>query len=785
VVSGVDLKRKACTMAEGDGGGAPPNTRIPLRVLLVEDSEIDAEVVLRALRRGGYEPTGERVETAPALTAALERQEWDVITCDWGMPQFSAPAVLALLQDYRVDLPIIIVSNRAGEEYAVTAMKAGAHDFVSKDNLARLCPAIARELAEVEVRRARQHAEAELKRLAAAVEMMAEGVCLIRVGDAVILHANRTFETMFGYAPGQLRGQPVSTLNAPGAKSPEETAREIMVELRARGSWAGEVHNRKMDGTEFWSHATVSALADREHGDLWVAVHMDMTEEKQAEEAVRTSEALLHSIAEGTSDAVYVKDMHGRYLLSNAAAARFVGKSIEEVLGKDDTALFAPNEARQVMEADHHVMASGVMRTFEEFVTTNGVGRTFLSTKGPVRDAHGNVIGLFGIARDITEHKRLHEQILRTKSFLDSIVENIPNMVFVKDAKSLAFVLFNRAGEDLLGQRRVDLIGKTDYDFFPKEQADFFTGKDRAVLHEKAVLDIPEELINTGHGQRILHTKKIPILDDTGTPAYLLGISEDITDLKHAQEQLHARQAELAHALRVNTLGEITAELAHEIHQPMSAIANYANGCRRLIASGATSPKELLPAIEAIATEALRAGGIIRRLRALLQKQATPYQDTDLNAVVTNAVHVLAPQAHQLGIPIRVDLAPELPRIQLDQIQIEQVIVNLMLNALEAMQMGDSVAPELLLHTVCPGNGTVEVSVEDRGIGFTPAISKRMFEPFYTSKPSGLGMGLSISRSIVERHGGRLWATSNTDGGATFHLALPLVVQKENEKPES
>jgi two-component system sensor kinase FixL len=745
----------------------------PLQLLVIDDSEDDAQLIVRELQHGGYAVTSERVATATALAAALQRHPWDVVVCEWNVPQCGRKTALAILEAHHVDVPFIVVSDQVDDARGVTAMRRGAADFVSKRQLARLCPAIERELRSNALRRTAKHVERELWLGNEIATQLSEGVVLVNVGDQRIAFTNPRFDAMFGYAPGELIGRHVSVINAPAEKSPEETAREITGALTNDKRWHGEVCNRRKDGSHFWCHASVAGFEHPDFGPVWVSV-----------------------------------------------------------------------------------------------------------------------------LQDITERKQLQEQILRTKSFLDSIVENIPNMVFVKDAKSLAFVLFNRAGEELLGQRRADLIGKNDYDFFPRGQADFFTEKDRAVLREKTLLDILEERIDTPRGQRILHTKKIPLLDENGKPRYLLGISEDITerkraeealqqsearyrslvtattqvvwttnaagevvdacpswsaytgqtaqemmgrgwmaalhpgdrasaeatwsnavkqrglyatefrarrrdgeyrdlsvrgvavlahdgtvhewvgvctdvtDLKRAREQLLSHQAQLAHVLRVHTMGEVAAEIAHELNQPICAISNYAQGCHRLILSG-TPPDQLLSAIEEITAQALRAGEIIRGLRRLVQKQVTAHEGTDLNAVVTNAVQVLAAQGRQQGIAIRVHLTAEQLCIPIDPIQIEQVIINLMLNAFEAMRDGSDGEPELVVQTECLDHRTIVVRVRDRGTGLTPAIRERMFEPFYTTKPAGLGMGLSISRSIVERHRGRLWATDNTDGGATFHLALP------------
>lgn len=320
-----------------------------------------------------------------------------------------------------------------------------------------------------------------------------------------------------------------------------------------------------------------------------------------ADEARRESEQRMLALMDGTSDAVFIKDLKGRYLLFNRAAGQFFGKSPGEVLGRDDTFLLPADEAKAVMDKDRNVMATGKTVTHEDRVTTaDGVCRTFSSTKGALLDAQGVVCGLFGISRDITERNRVQEELQHTHTFIDSIVENIPDMIFVKDARDLRFVRFNKAGEDLLGHRRQDLIGRNDYDFFPKEEADFFTVKDRAVLESRQLLDIPEEPIETKYrGVRILHTKKIPILNEERRPQYLLGISEDITERKRAEEALRSSEALLrgvinslsAHVAVLNAEGTIIAvnrawerfASANDAHN-LSAVevgANYLEECRR------------------------------------------------------------------------------------------------------------------------------------------------------------------------------------------------------------
>jgi len=628
-----------------------------LRLLLIEDRGDDARRIVRELQHGGYEVVWEQVETAAALAAALRRQAWDVITCAWHLPQCSHATVLACLKEHGVDVPVILVADQVDVDTGVTAMRSGVHDFVSKRELARLTPAIERELRAAEVRRASKAVEQKVRLGSEVATQLSEGVYLIKTTDQTIAFTNPRFDQMFGYAPGELIGKQVSVVNAPTDRSPEEIAEEITAALATDKRWQGEVCNRKKDGTWFWCDASVSTFDHEDFGTVWVAVHQDITDRKRAEEALRESEERYRSLVTATTQVVWITNAQGEVVEDCPSWRAYTGQTQQAIEGWGwMTALHPDDQART-----HSVWAAAV------------------------------------------GSPRLYE---------------------------------------------------TEY---------------RVRRHDGAYRDFA--------------VRGVPVVWGDGTIREWVGTCTDITDLKRAREQLHAHQAELAHVLRVNTMGEMAAELAHEINQPISAIANFAQGCRRRIAAGSTTPDELLPVIEEIATQALRAGEIIRRLRPLVQKQATPYEDTDLNAVVSNARHVLAPQARQLGIPILVDLAPDLPRIQADRIQIEQVIMNLMLNGIEAMQSTHGVQPELLVRTVYPGNGTLEVSIRDRGVGLSPVVSKRMFEPFYTTKSSGLGMGLSISRSILERHGGRLWATNNDDRGATFHMALPLVAHEGNRAP--
>jgi len=271
----------------------------------------------------------------------------------------------------------------------------------------------------------------------------------------------------------------------------------------------------------------------------------DITERKRAEETIARERQLLRTLIDLLPEIFYIKDLDSRFLIVNETLVKLVGKDTPaQVLGLSDADLFPAGLAAELRAEELKVFAGESLINHENImVFPDGRMHTVLTTKLPFRDSQGRICGLVGIGHDITERKVVEDELRRVNTFLDSIIKHIPNMVFLKDAKTLQFVRFNRAGENLLGRSEAELLGKTDYDFFPKDLADYFTENDRQVLRGKEVVDIPEERLQTrDKGERILHTRKVPVLNENGEPKYLLGISEDITERKQAEAVLQERE---------------------------------------------------------------------------------------------------------------------------------------------------------------------------------------------------------------------------------------------------
>jgi two-component system, LuxR family, sensor kinase FixL len=320
------------------------------------------------------------------------------------------------------------------------------------------------------------------------------------------------------------------------------------------------------------------------------------------------------------------------------------------------------------------------------------------------------------------------------------------------------------------------LLGKTDAEFnHNREEVEFFHRMDLEVIDTLKERFIPEERLTDAQGKiRWLQTVKRPIIDKEGIANQVLGASTDITQRKETELELQRQRGELAHLTRVSTMGELSASLAHELNQPLTAILSNAQAAQRFLIANPAELEELREILKDIVKDNTRASEIIQRMRALVKKEELAFAPIDLGSVVRDVAALVRSDAILQGVRILLEVNPDLPPVRGDKVQLQQVVLNLLLNAFDAMK--DCPANErevkVVAETVCAS--LLKLTVRDRGAGLNGDSLDKIFEPFYTTKRDGLGMGLAISRSIIDAHGGRLWAESNRDRGATFYCTLPV-----------
>jgi PAS domain S-box-containing protein len=311
----------------------------------------------------------------------------------------------------------------------------------------------------------------------------------------------------------------------------------------------------------------------------------------------------------------------------------------------------------------------------------------------------------------------------------------------------------------------------------PEDRAKWQGAVNRAIA-ERSNYEVEFRILLPNGSVKHLHTIGHPVLNASGDLAQFVGSSTDITQRKLAEEALRQAQGDLAHVSRMTTMGELTASLAHEVNQPIAAAVIDANTCLRWLTRDQPDLEEAREAASRMAKDATRAADMVRRIRLLFKKVSPQRELVDVNEVVRELIVLLHSEATRYAISVRAELASDLPQVMGDRVQLQQVLMNLLLNGMEAMKDVDTTR-ELIIHSQPAKNQQLIVSVSDTGVGLPPQQAEQIFNAFFTTKPDGTGMGLRISRSIIESHGGRLWAADNSPRGARFCFTLPTKAEAE------
>ncbi|HEX8751497.1 MAG TPA: PAS domain S-box protein [Nitrospira sp.] len=550
--------------------------------------------------------------------------------------------------------------------------------------------------------------------------------------------------------------------------------------LLATALWSLAIMGEPLLHTE-GGNLLVEGLFNRTLGmfTLWILAGL-LYADNVAQREKQASESRLKAIVQGALDAVVTMDGTGHVIEWNTQAETIFGYSKEEAVGRALAELIIPVRLREahakgmqrfLSTGEHRILGR---RIEIEALRKNGAEFPVELTVIPLHLDQQVLFSSF--IRDISERKRSESTLQRTMAFIESLFEHLPNMVFVKDAKDLRFVRINKAGEELLGYTKSELLGKNDYDFFPKAEADFFTSKDRQTLRDGLLIDIPDEPIQTkSKGLRTLHTKKIPIYDETRRPQYLLGISEDITERKESEAALVRARLAAEEANRAKS--DFLANMSHEMRTPLNAIMGIAD----ILARSALSSEQV--SLVRRCTKA--SDGLLRMIDDLLlaakadsgtlELMAEPFLLRDF---VTECTNLLLMQAQEKHLALTTQFDPTLPTLVIgDAHRLQQVLLNLIRNAIK---FTDSGSITVRVASV-PNREEIQFSVADTGIGVSVQLRDRMFERFTqvesrsNRQHGGVGLGLSICKQLVELMGGRIWVEGAHGQGSTFFFTLPLV----------
>ena len=488
-------------------------------------------------------------------------------------------------------------------------------------------------------------------------------------------------------------------------------------------------------------------------------VVQDITERKLAEVALRERAQLLDL----THDTIFVRGMNDVISFWNCGAEQLYGWTKEEALGQISHQLL-----RTIFPAPLEDIMSGLLSTSRwegELVHTkrDGTQVTVASRWSLRQDERGRPVGILETNNDITERRRA-EYLTR------QVFERSPDRMAIvgRDYRyqraNPAFARrWGKPAEAIVGMHVADLIGIERFEQLNKAYLDRCFAGEEAHYADWFVLS---------HGRRYLAVTHSPLRPSSEQVEAALVIIRDLTEHMAALDALREMQMELAHVNRVATMGQLTASIAHEVNQPITAAVTNAGAGLRWLAAQPPDLNEVRESFEGIIRAGKQASEVISRIRGLIKKVPAQRAALDVNEAILETIALTRSEMRQHDIVLKTELANDLPRISGDRIQLQQVMLNLIMNAIEAMSETSEGPRELLIRSEIDLPDGVMVIVRDWGPGLKPESLNHLFDPFYSTKPAGMGMGLSICRSITEAHGGRLWATANTPRGAVFQFTL-------------
>jgi PAS domain S-box-containing protein len=728
-------------------------------------------------------------------------------------------------------------------------------------------------------------------------------VCALPDGSAEL--TNRAWQEYTGHTPEQLSGKGWQAVI-----HPDDLARLMDAwgtALAAGKPFEAEARLQSANGKYRWfliRKALAVARTQDSRGSLRSLIACeDIHERKQAQAKLQQSETRLEAFLENSPNLIFMKDRQGRYLYSNKEFGKAFRVRGEQIIGKTDSDVLSPEQAKAFQASDRQVLETGAPMEFEISDHQDDGLHTRIVQNFPLFDVEGQICSVAGIATDITERirqesaRRFSEE--RHRLVMESASDSV---VSVDESGIIRFA--NRATDRIFGYEPAELIGKPLIILMPELMRDahtagfqrylvtgqrhmnwqgmellglrkngqefaievsfgelsdngqrVFTGFIRDISERKLAQDklraserslreltetIPQMLwsadadgsinycnqrvldytglsaaeVRGGHWMKAVHhddtggmaeawsravstgepfqyefrcfrisdhsyrwciSRAVPLRDQDNRVIRWYGTVVDLHDWREAQQALQITQAELARVSRLTTMGELAASIAHEVNQPLTAVTNNSSACLRLLANHNLEPEVLHRTLEEIIADATRASAVIARIRAFIKKRPAENTQLDVNELIQEVLGLLVHELQNNKIRLDCQLTKALPPVLGDRVQVQQVLLNLIMNGIEAMSTVTDRPRQLSVQSRTDSSGEALIAVADSGIGLGRE-EDRLFSPFFTTKANGMGMGLTISRSLIEAHGGRLWAAPNDPEGAVFSFTLPVEV---------
>jgi PAS domain S-box-containing protein len=616
----------------------------------------------------------------------------------------------------------------------------------------------------------RERAEDGLRKQANLLELAHDAI-IVRNMDDAITYWNSGAEQIYGWrrqeALGKLAPSLLGTVYASGPNHPKSS-------VIRDGRWEGEFTQTRRDGTPIVVASRWTLQRDDSGNPAaMLQINTDVTEQKHAADALRKSEERWRAVFENSAIGIALVDDQGRFHAVNSAYQKMLGYSEDEFrrlsfidLTHDDDKNECVNVLLDLMEGKRQSWV-GEKRYYRK--DRSVIWANVHASLVPDTEGAGTLV--MAISEDITEPKRAGEETRK----LASVVEN--SMDFIGLASPTGEVIFvNDAGRKIVGwggEQRIE--GKKILELIGEQDRTRFENEVLPALFREGRWEGEVLFRNFSTGASVPMWQHIFFVTGEGTKdrIAMATISRDITERKRSEQNLQTAQAQLSHMARVTTMGELAASIAHEVNQPLAAVVTNGGACLRWL--NAANLEEAKAAVKRIISEGNRASQVIGRIRSLMTKSPPQRTSIDMNELIEEVLVLTRHEIQRHNVSLETELAPGLPLVGGDPVQLQQVILNLILNAIEATEARSGGPRELRIVSLGQEPNAILVAVNDSGVGIEARGAEQIFEPFFTTKPGGMGMGLSISRSAIESHGGRLWATANQGPGSTFQFCLPTL----------